>query len=148
MIEKGFYLLDSNFFEDITDEELNLLLEHCGSLAKYQADEVVLRQGEIDDSNLFIIMVGKVKVVMMVESAAPVTLAELTNGDMFGEFALFTREARSANVITKEYTEVLKIDMDRMDKMFEADPKTAFNLVKYIACESAKKLYRRQRIKI
>jgi CRP-like cAMP-binding protein len=139
-------LLDSNFFEEITDEELNLLLDHCGSLAKYQADQVVLRQGERDDSNLFIILVGKVKVVMVVESAAPVVLAELEHGDMFGEFALFTREARSANVITEEYTEVLKIDMDLMDKMFEVHPQTAFNLVKYIACESAKKLYRRQRV--
>lgn len=139
-------MLDSNFFEEITDEELNLLLDHCGSLAKYQADQVVLRQGERDDSNLFIILVGKVKVVMVVESAAPVVLAELEHGDMFGEFALFTREARSANVITEEYTEVLKIDMDLMDKMFEVHPQTAFNLVKYIACESAKKLYRRQRV--
>lgn len=139
-------MLDSNFFEEITDEELNLLLEHCGSLAKYQAEEIVLKQGEVDDSNLYIIMVGKVRVMMMVESAEPVVLAQLQHGDMFGEFALFTREARSANVITEEYTEVLKLDMGLMDKMFEVHPQTAFNLVKYIACEAAKKLYRRQRV--
>jgi len=135
------------FFEDLSEDELALLLEHCGSMARYQAGEVILRQGQVDDSNLFIIMVGKVKVVMIVESAAPVILAELDNGDMFGEFALFTREARSANVMTEEYTEVLKIDMDRMDQMFEADAKTAFKLVKFIACEAARKLYRRSRFR-
>jgi len=40
---------------------------------------------------------------------------------------------------------VLKIDMGRLDEMFEIDAKTAFKLVKYIAKESARKLYQRVR---
>ncbi len=135
----------TTLFEDLSDRELSLLLDHCGSMVTYQVGDTVLRQGEVDDSNLFIIMVGKVRVLMDPQNGAPVVLSELKNGDMFGEFALFTREARSASVIIVEYTEVLKIDMGKLDEMFEIDAKTAFKLVKYIAKESARKLYQRVR---
>lgn len=140
-------MVGKRLFKDLDDRELALLLSHCGSMTHFEEGQAVLVQGEVDDSNLFIIVVGRVEVRTVDEHGKTVILSSLENGDMFGEFALFTREARSADVITTEYTEVLKIDMERLDEIFEVDARTAFKLVKYIAKESAKKMNQRNRRK-
>lgn len=133
----------ARFDDELSELELDVLLEHC-NMANFEKEEVILQQGELDDHCVCLIMVGQVKVAFQDEKQGK-TLAILRNGDIFGEFSLFTREARSANVIALEYTELLKIDLHEIDLMFETEPKVAFKLVKYIAKEASKKLYRRSR---
>src|SRR4051812_40452221 len=61
----------------------------------------ILAQDEAGDA-LFILMAGRVKVVMFGDNGREVTLAVLRAGDIFGEMSLFDGRARSANVVALE----------------------------------------------
>ena len=49
-------------------------------------------------------------------------MAVLSEGDFFGEMALFTGEPRTANVLAMEETEVLEIGHLAMKHLFETNP--------------------------
>ena len=54
--------------------------------------------------------------------AVPRTVATLSEGDFFGEMALFTGEPRTANVLALEETEVLEIGHAAMKRVFDTNP--------------------------
>ena len=60
------------------------------------AGQSVVSQDEPGDA-LFLIMTGRVKVVIFGENGREVTLSILRPGDAFGEMSLFDGESRSAN---------------------------------------------------
>jgi branched-chain amino acid transport system substrate-binding protein len=49
-------------------------------------------------------------------------VATLSEGDFFGEMALFTGEPRTANVLALEETEVLEIGHAAMKRVFDTNP--------------------------
>jgi CRP-like cAMP-binding protein len=60
--------------------------------------------------------------VQVSENGRPRTVATLTEGDFFGEMALFTGEPRTANVVAMEETEVLEIGHAAMKRVFDTNP--------------------------
>lgn len=127
-----------SFFERYSDDDLENLLKYC-TLRKVKKDGVVLRQGQLDDQDIYLITVGRFSVAADSEGQHH-ELATLCNGDIFGEFSLFTGQARSANVIATEDSEVLLTDREAIDRMFEEFPKLAYSLIKHIADEASRKL--------
>ncbi|CAH8636492.1 unnamed protein product [Heterobilharzia americana] len=68
----------------------------------YEAGEYIIREGELGET-FFMIKSGKVRVTQTVEGADEVQeIRQLSDGDWFGERALYTSERRSANVISAE----------------------------------------------
>ena len=114
------------------------LLKQIASVAKcvaYKAQRYVITEGEPGNS-LYIIFSGKVEVVKELPSGRPVKLAELNNGDAFGEAALLDKVPRTRSVRTLRDTVFLKLereDFQRLvvsymgaDKIKEKLQKTAF----------------------
>jgi len=82
--------------------------------------ESVIRAGD-PGSSMFVVHNGRV-CVQISENGQPRTVATLSEGDFFGEMALFTGEPRTANVIALEETEVLEIGHAAMKNVFYTNP--------------------------
>ena len=92
------------------------------------AHHTVVSQDEPGDS-MFVIMNGRIKVVIFGENGREVTLSILRPGDAFGEMALFDGEARSANCIASEPTTMLVLSRDDLLGHLANHPRTALNLL-------------------
>jgi CRP-like cAMP-binding protein len=86
------------------------------------------RQDEVGDA-LFILMAGRVKIVMFGENGREVTLAVLRAGDIFGEMSLFDGRSRSANVVALEPATVLLFAKSDLLRHMQSHPQTALNLL-------------------
>jgi CRP/FNR family cyclic AMP-dependent transcriptional regulator len=92
------------------------------------AGAAVVSQDEAGDS-LFVIMSGRVKVVIFGESGREVTLSLLRSGESFGEMALFDESPRSANCVAVEPTTLLVLSREDLMRHVQAHPRTAMNLL-------------------
>ena len=90
--------------------------------------QAVVNQDEPGDS-LFVIMTGRVKVVIFGENGREVTLSLLRPGDSFGEMSLFDGAARSANCVAIEPTTLLTLTREDLLRHMQQHPRTAMNLL-------------------
>ena len=102
------------------------------SVRKVSVGSAVVTQDEPGDA-MFLIMSGRVKVVMFGESGREVTLSLLRAGDSFGEMSLFDQGPRSAHCLAIEPTTLLVLSRDDLMKHMQAHPRTAINLVSEMA---------------
>src|SRR5713226_2615958 len=85
--------------------------------------ETLIRAGD-EGSSMFVVNNGRVE-VQVLDKAGPRPVAVLSEGDFFGEMALFTGEPRTASVVALEETEVLEIGHAAMKHLFETNPNLA-----------------------
>jgi CRP-like cAMP-binding protein len=99
-----------------------------GDLGKTYADgETIIKQGDVGDC-MYVIQAGEVEVVRD-DGQTAVRLAVLGEGDVFGEMALFDREARSATVRAHGEARVLTLDKKTCLRRVHEDPSVAFRIV-------------------
>jgi CRP/FNR family transcriptional regulator, cyclic AMP receptor protein len=88
----------------------------------------ILTQDEAGDA-LYILMAGRVKIVVFGENGREVTLAILRPGDIFGEMSLFDGSLRSANVVAIEPATTLAFAREDLLRHLASHPRTALNLL-------------------
>lgn len=98
------------------------------AVRRVSAHGTVVSQDEPGDA-MFIIMSGRVKVVLFGENGREVTLSILRPCDGFGEMSLFDGKARSANCIAMEPTALLVLSREDLLRHIGAHPRTALNLL-------------------
>ncbi|MEM9488787.1 MAG: Crp/Fnr family transcriptional regulator [Myxococcota bacterium] len=98
------------------------------TLRRVPAQQTILSQDEPGDS-MYVIMSGRVKVVIFGENGREVTLSILRPGAAFGEMALFDGEARSANCIASEPATLLVLSREDLLLHMANHPRTALNLL-------------------
>jgi CRP/FNR family cyclic AMP-dependent transcriptional regulator len=98
------------------------------SVRRAPGGDPILSQDEVGDA-LYIVMAGRLKVVMAGESGREITLAVLRPADIFGEMALFDGRARSANVVAIDPVTVLALAREDLLRLLASHPQTALNLL-------------------
>jgi flavin-dependent dehydrogenase len=93
----------------------------------YQDGENIINQGEAGDC-MYVIQSGKV-VIVQDRAGKKVHLAELGEGDFFGEMALFEREVRSTSVRAQGKVRVLTVDKRTLLRRIQEDPSMAFRIL-------------------
>ena len=93
----------------------------------YHDGDVIVRQGEMGDC-MFIIQDGAAEVLQRKEDKE-YCLAVLSEGDCFGEMALFEKEVRSATVRARGDVRVLTVDKRLFLRRVHEDPSLAFNIL-------------------
>ena len=88
----------------------------------------VVAQDEPGDS-IFLIMTGRVKVVLFGDNGREVTLSVLRPGDSFGEMSLFDGATRSASCVALEPCALLVLSREDLMRHMQAYPRTAMNLL-------------------
>jgi hypothetical protein len=100
-----------------------------GGLGKvYKVGEIIVREGDVGDC-MYIIQAGKVEVIKEYEGKE-VLLAELGEGDIFGEMALFEKGVRSATVRPLGEVRVLTVDKKTFLRKIHDDPSIAFRIMR------------------
>ena len=117
-----------SLFWDLDKIELGYISDKMVS-KKFENGNLIFLE-ESEGKNLFFVVEGSVKVTRLSKDGREVILAMLNAGDFFGEMSLLDGEARSANVIALEKTEVLSLNRDDFLVVLHEYPKIAIQLLK------------------
>src|SRR5579862_5077303 len=100
---------------------------------KYQRGDVIFRRDE-PGYTLYAIVHGAVKISVSSSEGEEIILAILTDGQFFGELALFDEQPRSADVEAIDNTEVLTLQREDLLRVLERRPRaTVIHLLKVLA---------------
>jgi len=111
-----------DIFAPLSTDELRQLAK-ATVVHVFAPGETLIRAGD-EGSSMFVVHNGRVA-VQVSERGVSRTVASLTDGDFFGEMALFTGEPRTANVVAVAETEVFEIGHAAMKHLFETNPDLA-----------------------
>ncbi len=112
-------LAEVSLFAPLSEHEMHRIAEKV-MVKLFSPDEPIVKRGQ-EGSSMFVIHRGEVKVQIRERGKAKVIM-KLTEGDIFGEMALFTGEPRTATVIATEETEVLEITHGSLKPILEENP--------------------------
>ena len=108
-----------DIFAPLSAQETAMLAQAATSHV-FAPGEMVIRAGD-PGASMFVVHNGRV-CVQLNENGRARTVAMLTEGEFFGEMALFTGEPRTANIVALEETEVLEIGHAAMKQVFDTNP--------------------------
>ena len=100
-------------FEKFTDKEKKAFAKMEHMLCEFRQGDTILRDGERLTS-IYLLVTGSVLISKTVNDA-PIRLAKLRPGEIFGEMSFFSHRSRQSNVIANEDVLAIRID----EKFFE-----------------------------
>ena len=112
-------------------------LAKLGGARKYSIDETIFNAGD-SGHEMFIILKGKVGVLINSMEGFPIRVAELGAGDFFGEMSLLEGMPRSAAVEALEDTIVMVINENNFEKIIAQQPGLAYRIMKGMSNRSTK----------
>jgi CRP/FNR family cyclic AMP-dependent transcriptional regulator len=107
-------------FYELFDEEVDTILKDC-NVACYDAGQAIVKEGDIG-KEIYILLSGKASVQKNIANNI-IEIAELNKGDVFGELVLINENTRTADVVTKEETDVLIIEYDTIFSLYKKNNK-------------------------
>ncbi len=108
-------------FSDFTASELSAVLGQLKHQT-FPSRATIVKEGDPGDS-LFVLSQGRVRVVGTGPGGKPIELAELGEGDFFGEVALLTGKPRTATIACLEETEVLELNRADLEELERRHPR-------------------------
>jgi CRP/FNR family cyclic AMP-dependent transcriptional regulator len=121
-------------FSSFSDAQLNSLLSYAQH-KKYPRGTYIVRAGEETDA-LYIILSGKVKILIPNEDGREVILTSMGPNEFFGEMGMLDDQPRSASVEAVEACEMLRISksgfMDTLRNNFDVAMLIIRNLVRHL----------------
>jgi CRP/FNR family transcriptional regulator, cyclic AMP receptor protein len=124
-------------FEDLTKRELGAI-ERILHKREYRQDELIFREGE-PGVGMYIIESGKVRIVT---ETGKRTLAELAEGEFFGELALLDESPRSATAIAIQPCSILGFFQPDLFGLIERNPQLGVKIVLRLARSIGERLRR------
>ncbi len=118
-------------FADLSDADV----ERVAELARertYPKSSVILFEDDPGDA-LYVVVTGRVKVVLVGEDGREVILSVLKEGDFFGEMALIDDEPRSAHVIAMEDANLLVLRREDFQQRLREAPGMAIGLLRALS---------------
>ena len=115
-------------FSGLSESELNEIVA-ITSKRSYPKNNVIINEGDDTDS-LYLIISGKVKVVLSDEDGKEITISILEPNEYFGELALIDDEPRSARVVTMEQCQFCVINQTDFNRVLDNNPGLVRNLLK------------------
>lgn len=121
-----------SLFKELSERELAELAQ-VAVPRRWLAGESVFREGDAGDT-CYVVRTGAVRVIRRHSDGRAVTLAELREGDLFGELAMFGEgETRSATVEAIEDTEGVAILAGDLRRTMLAHPSIAVAMLAGLA---------------
>jgi CRP/FNR family cyclic AMP-dependent transcriptional regulator len=100
-------------FEKFSDKEKKAFAKMEHTLCEFRQGDIILKDGERLTS-IYLLVKGSVLISKTVNDA-PIRLAKLRPGEIFGEMSFFSHRSRQSNVIANEDVLAIRID----DKFFK-----------------------------
>lgn len=131
MLNKMDLLAEVTLFSHLNEKEL-LRIAELTSVHFFRKGEAIIREGE-RDRRLFIVVRGEVEIVKGLGSKYEWHIRVLGPRSHFGEMALIDDLPRSASVVAKEETEILRLDQRDLRSEIEKHPSIALELMKTLS---------------
>ena len=114
--EKLFELTDRlDFFNTLQKHQrIKVLKQLSGEVFVYSDEQIIIEEGSTENQ-LFIILSGSVNVLKGQEQFTSV--GTIKSGDFFGEISFIMRSKRTASVVAKEKTIVLRLSQDNFSTL-------------------------------
>src|SRR3990170_5724757 len=122
---------NARIFGSLSGEDVSALIK-LGEKRHWPKGGQIIREGDIGDA-LYIILSGRLKVVLYGEEGKEIVLSIMKEGDIFGEMALFDGEPRSANVEAVEDTECFIIQGSTLLEYIKVHPAVALNFLSHLS---------------
>ena len=116
--------------EDITEDECEVLTA-AFQLQKLTADEILLREGEQDDS-LHIVIDGDLVATREAGGGEYVILSHLKPGDIAGALGFIDGNSHSATLRASKDSHVLTLHRDVLEGMVDEHPHLVYKVMKMI----------------
>lgn len=128
-IDKSQFLKQIELFKTL-DEDLLFLLSSKLEESFYKANTVIIEEGDVESTSLFIIVEGLLTVnIKDKTSGNNIQISKLESRNYFGEFSLLTDKPRSATVISKTDVILFEIKKDDIFDILHNNP----NLLEYLS---------------
>ena len=121
----------SPLFHGMSRKEIKCVVL-SGALQECKPDEEVVRQ-DTEGEGMYVILKGGAKVRKRDEAGVEAEVAQLQEGDIFGEMAVLDGEKRSASVLTDQDADLLMIDSSALDRLSSRFPKVAVKVLRNLA---------------
>ena len=108
-------------FKEISEEELSRILK-AALVDDFQPGRVLFNEGSIVGHVMYVILKGEVEILKRDREGNRVLLANLDQGEFFGEMSLFDNQKRSATARVKTPTRLLMLTKTTFDKLMSSDP--------------------------
>jgi CRP/FNR family cyclic AMP-dependent transcriptional regulator len=95
---------------------------------RYEAGQMIFSVGDPGDA-LYIMLTGEVEVFFKNDTGERIVLEVARRGDFFGDLSLLDSGCRSASVLAKEDTEVLRLDQKNLVAFLRSHPEAAMDLL-------------------
>jgi CRP/FNR family transcriptional regulator, cyclic AMP receptor protein len=118
-------------FEGLSEDELRQIAD-LAVPRRYDSGEVIFREGDRADT-CFIVRRGRVRIMRTHSGGRRLTLAELSQGEMFGELSMFDGEGRSATVEALEETAALALLEGDVRRVLREHPDIAVKMLARLA---------------
>ena len=101
----------------------DVLLRHAQRCVwrTYNENELIIDY-EVQSKDVRFIVSGKVRVILRIATGKEVILAEMKDGEFFGELAAIDDEGRSANVTALSRTQICAVPQSLFLEMIESEP--------------------------
>lgn len=120
-----------SIFSSLSSQDLSKL-EVGMFTQRFSKGSVLVTQGDLSNNLLYLILNGKIKVVMTNEEGREILLAVFRKGDSFGELSLFDEEPRSATVIAVDDCELALLPRAYFFDCLRNNPDIAIELLKTV----------------
>ena len=125
LVERIYFLRNVPLFSDLSGEDLKQVAEIAGQVALAEGD-VVFKKGDPGDV-LYIVAAGAVAV-----KDGARTIATFAKNEFFGELALLDGEARSADAVCAEKSELLSLARADLEELVERRPEIAREIIRVL----------------
>ena len=109
---------------------------------KYRGGETVFTERS-SGAEVYIVKKGKVCIELGLKGKPnTATIQRLSTGQIFGELVLVDKRSRSATAVCENDCEIITIDRDRLDELFEQDSRLGYIVMRNLAQLLAERLRR------
>jgi len=113
-------------FDPYSKEELALLLTFCELVTAAKGD-LIIKKGDLSDS-MFLVVSGQVRARLLV-GKNDTSLGTMEPGEVFGEVAMLSQTARSADVVAETPTRLLRLTSGRFQELMSDHSQLAARLL-------------------
>jgi signal transduction histidine kinase len=122
-------LRKSPLFQGLTDDELQQLMDMAEPVS-LRAGDALIKQGDLGDA-AYVVMHGEFEIQK--QSGESLIKIDMRNtGDVVGEMALLARTPRTASVMAKTDSEVLRIPQEAFEKLLSSSSKAAMAVLHWV----------------
>jgi len=115
-------------FDGLTPDDLGALAKSLVE-RKFTAGDLIINQGD-SGTSMFIVANGHVNIHLPGEASRRISLKDISDGEYFGELALFDDKPRSASALATTDAVLLELDRPTLEKYLTTRPHAAMILLR------------------